>query len=92
MKKSIKIIAVIAIIAILVASVFVAFEVSHDCTGEDCPVCSVINTLKHLCETLLILTVSVTAAGKLSDKKAAAADEKEFHAHTPVMLKVKLSD
>lgn len=80
---------------ILLFSVFfIVLEADHDCAGEDCAVCAVLN----VCETLLhrlagfgaaVLTALFAAAVKAFAAGRYALDAAPI---TPVSLRVKLTD
>lgn len=82
--------AVLAIVGTVFASVFMAVEVSHDCIGDDCPICAAINIFRHISDALFMLTVSFAASAAFSDSGVSVCREGTVHINTPVLLKVKL--
>ena len=88
------ILAVIAVVVMLSSSLFIIEPADHDCVGEDCPVCeqlySCAQNLKNLSVALLVAASTVALAFSLcGDMKWLTP---VFAPHTPVLLKVKLSN
>lgn len=92
MKRFIKIMALLAVLGTVFASVFMAVEVSHECIGEDCPICAAISLFRHLTGVVFLITLCLVPGGLLSCMNDCRfAHINELH-NTPVSLKVKLID
>ncbi len=88
------ILAAALLLAMLCSAVFIAAEASHDCVGENCPVCYQINvcqnTLKNLSLAVCAAAFAVAFTYALCRGISTCADCS--HSYTLVSLKVKLSD
>jgi hypothetical protein len=88
------IICAVLLLAVLLSSFFVAAELGHDCTGDECPICQMIaqseNFVNQIGTGLIILAAALLVAFSVS----------EFHADsfrclvvpTPVRQKVRLNN
>lgn len=92
MKKIIKIMLILAVIGIVVASVFSAVGLVHECTGEDCPVCATINISRHICEALLLLCVFGILTDMFNGAFLNPADISYNFRKSPVFLKDKMTN
>ena len=70
------------------------FDIPHECRGDSCFICLCISLCERLAGSLLLLTaVGLTLAILFSAKFCIyCAADYDFVAHTPVCLKVKLSN
>lgn len=86
------ILAVLVLLAVAVSLFVVAFEATHDCTGEDCRICAIVavchSTLKALSDASAI--VAVAAALVFCGAALTAARKSAVYSATPISLKVKL--
>lgn len=84
----------LVLVVMLSSSLFIIEHADHDCTGEDCQICQQI----YLCtQTLKTLSLAVIAAAVLYVFSAILSItikqiETACVPHTPVSLKVKLSN
>ncbi len=78
----------------LFSALYIAAEVHHDCTGEDCRVCTLIclcqNALKNL--SLAICAAAFSAVLVSAFRKILSCSRFFTWKSSPVTLKVKLSD
>lgn len=88
------ILAALVLIVMVSSSLYIAEHADHDCTGEDCSICQQI----YLCtQTLKTLSLAVIAAAVFYAFSALLSItirqvETACVPHTPVSLKVKLSN
>ncbi len=86
--------AAILFVSMFLSSFFIASELHHDCTGEDCPVCSVL----QLCETQLrelgssIAVLSFALPFYLFFTLVLSYFSFFFFAHTLITSKVRLNN
>ena len=92
MKKFIRIMAIMAVFCIVLACLFTAVELSHDCIGDDCPICAAINVFRHISDAVFVLTVSLTAVNYLSVITEIICGDGARTLFTLITMKVKLSD
>ena len=92
MKKFIRIMAIMAVFCIVLACLFTAVELSHDCIGDDCPICAAINVFRHISDAVFVLTVSPFAVNHLSSVLEIICGERKVQLHTLISMKVKLSN
>lgn len=84
----------LVLVVMLSSSLFIIEHADHDCIGEDCPICEQI----YLCtQTLKTLSLAVIAAAVFYAFSALLSTtirqvETACVPHTPVSLKVKLSN
>ena len=83
-------------LACVLCSVFLeAAEADHDCSGEDCPICSVLElcerTGKRMRECGVTFFVVVCLLPMLAEGFAGICEESVFMAQTPVSRKVRLN-
>lgn len=98
MKKKTRVAAFLLAVAVLFvmlsSALFIAAEAGHECPGENCSVCCLINACREALKNLsLAVCVAVFAASliyALRRRTFARAGHKAFH--TPVTLKVRLSN
>ena len=81
-------------VVVLFSSVFIIEHADHDCVGENCPICeqlySCAQNLKNLSVSLLVAASTVALAFSLCGGMKWLTPV--FALHTPVLLKVKLSN
>lgn len=81
-------------VIVLFSSVFIIEHAGHECIGEDCPVCEQLDacaeTLKELTAVIVFTLIVLELAA--SPRKAHEPRAPAFVPHTPVLLKVKLSN
>lgn len=88
------ILAALVLIVMVSSSLYIAEHADHDCTGEDCSICQQI----YLCtQTLKTLSLAVIAAAVFYAFSALLSItirqvETACVPHTPVFLKVKLTN
>ncbi len=83
-------------LACVLCSVFLeAAEADHDCSGEDCPICSVLElcgrTGKRMRECGVTFFVVICLLPMLAEGFAGICEESVFMAQTPVSRKVRLN-
>lgn len=86
-----KVVALALCVFLAVSCLFgILFSHGHQCNGDDCPVCCLIDIFKSV---LIAVIVSVTVIESVRNEKA-AFDEKQLDikGETLVMKKVKLTD
>lgn len=88
------VLAVLVLCALLVSECFLAAESDHDCTGDNCAVCCVLNACQSVLRTLgaALMLAAVCALAVRLCARAAYCAEAACAAVTPVSLKVKLSN
>ncbi len=84
--------AFMTVLCIVLAFMFTAVEVSHDCIGDDCPICAAINIFRHISDAVFVLTVSLFAVNHLSSVLEIICGESKVQLHTLISMKVKLSN
>jgi len=86
--------AAITILVVLSSSVFIIEHADHDCTGEDCPICEQIyaceQNLKNLAAAVAVV-MAIIAFG-FAVQAVMGQAKYAYIPHTPVNLKVKLSN
>ena len=88
------VLAALCCIALLCSVCFIATQAEHECTGENCSICCVL----QLCESVLRsfgIAVAVVALASLAGCRCALHIKERtqpFGFTTPVTLKVKLSN
>lgn len=86
--------AALLILALFLSALFLISHADHDCTGIDCAICTVL----HTCGKLLFSVapaVAFAAAVLLCEAVSRRFENGfvcAFAAHTPIQLKVKLSN
>ncbi len=84
----------VALLVLLSSSIFILSHADHDCTGEDCPICEQLcacaQNLKSL--TAAAAAVMVMIAFRFALQAVMGQAEYAYIPHTPVYLKVKLSN
>ena len=87
------ILAVMLIGCLLCATSAVALEGGHDCCGEDCPVCALINLCENVIKALgVVLAVVLSAGATLFIVPRFSNRVGYSRVFSPVYLKVKLSN
>lgn len=88
-----------AICAVLILSLvfsisFISHEAEHDCVGEECVICAVISRCAEFLERLLAVSALALLFGAVRSFVICVVGEAEavFATHSPVKLKVKLSN
>ena len=88
------VLAAITILVVLSSSIFIIEHADHNCTGEDCPICEQLcacaQNLKNL--TTVAVTVMVIIAFRFALQAVIGQAKYAYAPHTPVNLKVKLSN
>ena len=88
------VLAALILVVMLSSSLFIIEHADHDCTGEDCPICEQIylctQTLKTLSAAVMATCVFFLLAALLQIRIRQV--EAACVSHTPVSLKVKLSN
>lgn len=79
-------------LSLLFSALFLLFEADHDCTGTDCPVCSVLTLCR---ETLAGFALAATAllfppAAALCARRALSDRRRTAPGRSPVLQKVRL--
>ncbi len=80
--------------AVILSVVFIAEEVGHDCTGEDCPIC---HEIKVCVKTLTLLGTAVAGAMlhamvRLAVSGSVCRCPDRVFLSTPILQKVRLND
>lgn len=83
-------------LACVLCSVFLtAAEAGHDCSGEDCPICSVLElcerTGKRMRECGVAFFAVISMLSMLAEGFAGIREESVFMTQTPVSRKVRLN-
>ena len=88
------IVCAVFVFTLLFSVIFIAVEIHHDCTGENCPICmeiqACVQTLQTLGAALAPIILSITAIYSLVICAARSCHRSALH--TLVSLKVKLTD
>ena len=88
------VLAAITVLAVIFSSAFIIEHADHDCTGEDCPICEQLcacaQNLKNL--TAAAATIMVILAFRFAVQAVMGQAKYAYIPHTPVNLKVKLSN
>ena len=88
------VLAAITILVVLSSSIFIIEHADHNCTGEDCPICeqlySCAQNLKNLAAAAIAVTVMI--AFRFAAYAGVGQAKYAYAPHTPVNLKVKLSN
>lgn len=82
------------LLVLLASSAFIIVHAHHDCTGEDCPVCTRIEACTERVRQLAAAVVTAAAAAAAAAflrTDGAACLRPARPSRTPVSLKVKLS-
>jgi hypothetical protein len=94
-KKGVAMIVCFALLLTLIFSVsFVSHGAFHECVGEECHICAVINKCAELLRDLLLSVAGIAIFGILVFSFSSTVNDfrKPFSAFTPVRLKVKLTN
>ena len=87
------ILAVMLMGCLLCATSAVALEGGHDCCGEDCPVCALINLCENVIKSLGVVLAVVLSAGAILFAVPRFSNRAGLsQVFSPVYLKVKLSN
>lgn len=87
------ILTVLFAITIFFAHIFTVCEADHDCHGEDCPVCQLIQVAENFFKGMTAAEIiAVFAAVVFAAAVVSAVLSKNFIFQTLVTLKIKLSD
>lgn len=88
------VIASLILCALLVSECFLAAESDHDCTGDNCAVCCVLNVCENVLRTLGTTLMLAAVCALVREACARVQSFAAFSAVSanPVSLKVKLSD
>ena len=82
------------LLVILLSSLFLIAEADHDCAGEECPICAVmqtcVNVLRRFGEAAIILLAA--AASVIVFVFAAVSDAAVFAQETPVSRRIRLNN
>lgn len=84
--------AVLFIVFTAISLTVVLMEATHDCTGEDCPICAQIAALRSVVRSfaaLLVILLSYALASAVKGKLYASFKD-SFASLTPIELKVRL--
>ena len=93
-KRAVSLLIAVAVLFVMLCSVLcVASAAVHDCVGEGCPVCLRLGALRSISQYIALAVCVYVAAGLGCGSYPAATDRVRYiSAHTPVCLKVKLSN
>ena len=82
------------LLSVLFSISFVSHGASHDCVGEDCQICAVINKCAETLRDIVALGACTAIFGILVFSFSSTVNDfrKPFSAFTPVRLKVKLTN
>ena len=84
---------VLLCITIAISFSFVVNEANHDCAGNDCPACAAIATnteqLRSIAIAAFLVFLAIRIASSIDNKYLATF---LYSIHTPVSLKVKLTN
>ncbi len=89
-----RVLAVVMLAAVILSSCFIAVEADHNCRGENCRICAVINTcLENLKNTVSGSGTAVLAVGSVFFSALVVFSLfSRGYFSTPVELKVKISN
>ena len=82
--------ALVAVFIVLSSSIFMIEHADHDCTGADCPICACAQSLRNLVAGAM--ASMVVAAFRFAAQAVMGQAKYAYAPHTPVNLKVKLSN
>ncbi|MCR5698458.1 MAG: hypothetical protein K6G52_02325 [Treponemataceae bacterium] len=72
---------------------FESFHADHDCTGEDCPICQIIQNIRTSVKSLVLLLSSTAVFISTTSFITFTADNlNQFYSNSLVAQKVKISD
>ena len=88
------VLATLVLVVMLSSSLFIIEHADHDCTGEDCQICQQIYLCTQTLKTLSLAGMAVVVFFALSALLHISIRQVETACvpHTPVSLKVKLSN
>lgn len=88
------VLATLVLVVMLSSSLFIIEHADHDCTGEDCQICQQIYLCTQTLKTLSLAGMAVVVFYALSALLSITIRQVETACvpHTPVSLKVKLSN
>ena len=88
------VLATLVLVVMLSSSLFIIEHADHDCTGEDCQICQQIYLCTQTLKTLSLAGMAVVVFFALSALLHISIRQAETACvpHTPVSLKVKLSN
>ena len=88
------VLATLVLVVMLSSSLFIIEHADHDCTGEDCQICQQIYLCTQTLKTLSLAGMAVVVFFALSALLHISIRQVETACvpHTPVFLKVKLSN
>ena len=88
------VLAVLFALTILTSSVFIISHADHDCTGEDCPICEQVYACAQSLKNLVaaVAAMMVMLAFRFAAQAVMEQAKYAYIPHTPVNLKVKLSN
>ena len=95
MKKSMRVLCLVLCVLclfVLACSLSLSCNESHDCSGEACAVCLVVSMRETLANLLFVAALAFLAMLAQLCAATPAAVRVCCARHTPVLLKVKLSD
>lgn len=88
------VLAAITILVVLSSSIFIIEHADHNCTGEDCPICEQLyasaRNLKNLAAAAVTMIVMI--AFRFAVQAGIGQAKYTYIPHTPINLKVKLSN
>ena len=91
MKKFLRIIVALLILCLLFASLYAVVESSHDCHGDECPICKVIAVLSAFL-SMAVLPILFYSFRQREEAREEAEERGVSYPGTLVLLKVKMSD
>lgn len=81
------------LVLFLTSALASGIEISHECTGDNCLVCTAISLREKALISLVLLTAVFGIVLKLEkDPSPKHEEQRAIHSVTPVCLKVKLSN
>ena len=86
--------AVTILLVVLCSAAFIAEEASHDCAGENCPICDQISVCQNILKTFsfAVCAIAFAAAFTYTLRKHIFACTDKVPSYTLVSLKVKLTN
>ena len=86
--------ALAVLFVILYSSLYIAAEINHDCTGDNCSICCQINICRNTLKTLSLACFAAATAALLTYTLCGniLLRTRVWLKLTPVSLKVKLTD
>ena len=82
------------LLVVLLSALFLVVEADHDCAGEDCPICAVMQTCTNVLRRFgaAVITLLAAAASIILFLFATVSGANVFAQATPVSRKIRLNN